>query len=72
VEDLVYRRRRSALDFTPAGVVSSSFTRLRVAEWLSRRLYITIGGILVLLSGDFGGILFFSSSSGSLSERTAN
>jgi hypothetical protein len=57
VEDLVYSRRRSALDFTSTGVVSFSFTRLRVAEWLSRRLYITIGGILVLLSGDFGGIL---------------
>ena len=71
--DLVYNSSRSVLDFTSTGVDSFSFTLLRVAEWLSRRLYITIGGILFLLSGLFGGgILSSSSSSDSPSERTAN
>ena len=64
--DLVYSSSRSVLDFTSTGVDSFSFTLLRVAEWLSRRLYITIGGILFLLSGVFGGgILSSSLSSGS-------
>ena len=38
---------------------------------MSKRLYTTIGGILVVLSGGFGEALV-SSMSDSLSERTAN
>jgi hypothetical protein len=63
----VYRRRQSVLDFTSTGEVSLSFTCFKVAEWLSKRLYTTIGGILVVLSGGFGG-----ASVSSMSERTAN
>ena len=40
-------------------------------EWLSRRLFITIGGVLGVLSGGCGRVPF-SSLSDSLSERTAN
>jgi len=64
-------RRQSVLDFTSTGEVSLSFTCFKVAEWLSKRLYTTIGGILVVLSGGFGEALV-SSMSDSLSERTAN
>jgi len=67
----MYRRRRSVLDFTSTREVSLSFTCFKVAEWLSKRLYTTIGGIMVLLFGGFGGALV-SSISDSLSERTAN
>ena len=64
-------RRRSVLDFTSTGEVSLSFTCFKVAEWLSKRLYTTIGGIRVVLSGGFGGALVCSMSD-SLTERTAN
>ena len=67
----MYRRRRSVFDFTSTGVVSLALTCLRFEEWLSRRLYITIGGILDDRSGGCGGALL-SSASDSLSERTAN
>ena len=67
----MYRRRRSVLAFTLTEVVSLSLTCFKVEEWLSRRLYITIGVILGVRSGGCSGALF-SSASDSLSERTAN
>jgi hypothetical protein len=67
----VYRRRRSVLDFTSTGEVSLSFTCFKVVEWFLKRLYTTIGGILVVLSEGIGGALV-SLMSDSLSERTAN
>ena len=67
----MYRRRRAVFGFTSTGVVSLSLTCFKVEEWLSRRLYITIGGILGFRSGGCGGALF-SSASDSLSDRTAN
>jgi len=67
----VYRRRRSVFDFTSTGVVCLALTCLKVEEWLSRRQYITIGGILGGQSGGCGGALL-SSAFDSQSERTAN
>jgi len=67
----VYRRRQSIFDFTSTGVVSLALTCLKVEEWLSRRLYITIGGILGGRSRGCGGALL-SSAPDLLSERTAN
>ena len=62
------RRILSGFDFTLTGEVTLSSTCFKMEEWLSRRLYIIIGGILGFRSGDFGGALFTSVSE-SLSEK---
>ena len=67
----MYRRRRSVLVLTSTGVVSFSFTCCNVVVWLLNRLYTTIGGILGFFSWSVGRAEL-SSSSCSLSERTAN
>ena len=67
----MYRRRRSVLVLTSTGVVSFSFTCCNVVVWLLNKLYTTTEGILDFFSWDVGGAVP-SSSSCSLSERTAN